>query len=83
VISTGPAPSFAGDTLCCTTRVLDRYDFGDAPVGGLRLRMVGAKNIESAAQIEFDAEGAPQGAQVVLDLDFTVAIPKAPRKLSS
>jgi 2-methylfumaryl-CoA hydratase len=74
------APSFAGDTICCVTRVVDRYDLGNAPVGGLRLRMVGAKNLESSAQITFDAGGAPQGAQVVLDLDLTVAVPK--RRLS-
>ena len=70
------APSFAGDTLCCTTRVVECHDMGDAPVGALRLRMVGAKNLESSACIEFDENGKPQGAQVVLDLDFTVAIPK-------
>jgi len=70
------APSYPGDTLCCSTLVLERHDFGDAPVGGLRLRLVGAKNLESAAQIEFDANGRPQGSEVVLELDFTVAMPK-------
>lgn len=70
------APSFAGDTIRCATRVIERYDFGAAPVGGLRLRMVGAKNVEGAAQIRFAQPGEPQDAHTVLDLDFTIALPK-------
>jgi 2-methylfumaryl-CoA hydratase len=72
-------PSFAGDTICCATQVLERFELGDAPVGGLRLRLIGAKNIDGAAQIVFPPPGTPHGPQVVLDLDFTAAIPKHPR----
>lgn len=75
-------PSFAGDTICCATQVLETDDLGAAPVGGLRLRLIGAKNIDSAAQIVFPAPGTPHGPEVVLDLDFTVAIPKHPRRPS-
>ena len=69
------APVFAGDTLRCATQVLERIDFPGAPVGALRLRMVGAKNIDSAAAIAFATDARP-APQVVLDLDFTVAMPK-------
>ncbi|WP_326540573.1 MaoC family dehydratase [Pseudorhodoferax sp.] len=71
-------PAFAGDTLCCATTVLEKFDFGAAPVGGLRLRMVGAKNIDGAGAIAFTAPGAGRPPHTVLDLDFTVAIPKRP-----
>lgn len=71
------APSFAGDTICCATTVLDTFDFGSAsPVGGLRLRMVGAKNLDSADQITFPAAGQKHAPETVLDLDFTIALPK-------
>jgi len=69
------SPSFAGDTLRCATQVVERYDLGDSPVGALRLRMIGVKNVESAEQITFDERSA-KSEHVVLDLDFTVAIPK-------
>ena len=68
--------SFAGDTLCCATMVTEKFDFGDAPVGGLRLRMIGAKNIDSSTGIAFTAPGTGHPPSTVLDLDFTVAIPK-------
>lgn len=70
------APVFAGDTICCATNVVEKFDLGSSPVGALRLRMVGAKNIDGAAQIEFTPPGARPGPPVVLDLDFTVAIHK-------
>ena len=67
------SPTFAGDTLRCATAVVDKVAFGDAPVGGLRLRMVGAKNVDCASDIDPCAGGT---TGIVLDLDFTVAIPK-------
>ena len=71
------SPTFAGDTICCATTVMDKFDFGEtSPVGGLRLRMIGAKNLDSAAQIGFPAPGQKHAPQTVLDLDFTVALPK-------
>ena len=69
------APVFAGDTLCCATTVLETIDLADAPVGALRLRLIGAKNVGSAAAIGFPAEGR-HPPEVVLDLDCTIAIPK-------
>ncbi len=69
-------PVFAGDTLCCATTVVEKIDLGDAPVAALRLRMLGAKNIDTPAQLDFAAP--THGPQVVLDLDYTVAIPRRP-----
>lgn len=70
------APTFAGDTLSCATTVLEKIDLPDSLVGALRLRMIGAKNLDSVASIAFPASGAPHAPEAVLDLDFTVAIPK-------
>ena len=46
------APSYAGDTICCATQVLERIELRDSRVGALRLRLIGAKDLDSAAQIE-------------------------------
>ncbi len=69
------APVFAGDTLCCATNVLEKIDFPHAPVGALRLRLIGAKNVGNAAAIRFPAVGR-HAPEVVLDLDCTIALPK-------
>ncbi|MGO4325936.1 MaoC family dehydratase [Cupriavidus sp. 2TAF22] len=75
-------PSHAGDTIACATVVLDKLDLCSPHVGGLRLRTIGAKNIRSAADISFPA---PDGGKteypsnVVLDLDYTIAIPRKAR----
>jgi len=69
------SPTFAGDTICCATRVLAKDALGVAPVGALRLRLIGAKNIDTPGQIEF-ADGMRHGPNVVLDMDFSIAIPK-------
>jgi 2-methylfumaryl-CoA hydratase len=71
-------PVFAGDTLCCATRVLDRYDLAEG-IGALRLRMIGAKNIDLSAKIAFpdsDSKRPAHEKSVVLDLDYTLALPK-------
>ncbi|MGO4810840.1 MaoC family dehydratase [Cupriavidus sp. 2MCAB6] len=72
-------PTYAGDTICCATMVLDKLDLASAHVGGLRLRTIGAKNIRGAAEIRFPGmEGgrAEHPSNVVLDLDYTIAIPR-------
>lgn len=71
-------PTYAGDTIACATQVLERIDLGQGHVGGLRLRMIGVKNAGAAA-IGFPAPGEGRPAHpsnVVLDLDYTIAIPK-------
>lgn len=72
------APSYAGDTISCMTTVIDKFDLGAPNVGGLRLRMLAAKNM-AATSIEtpaiIDGKAAYQPA-IVLDLDYTIALPK-------
>lgn len=74
------APTFAGDTLRCATVVLDRLELDTPYVGALRLRTVAAKNIASSRDIAFpdrNGDRAMHADSVVLDLDYTVAIPRA------
>lgn len=68
-------PAFAGDTIYCTTEVLDAWQLPNSDVGALRLRMIGIKNMAPNAlpAIKNDTGYHPN---VVLDLDYTVAIPK-------
>ena len=68
-------PLFAGDTLYCRHVVLSRDAIpGRDDVGALRLRMVGARNIDLNA-LPAIAPGAKHEA-VVLDLDYSVLIPR-------
>ena len=68
-------PSFAGDTIYTMTEILDKWALKDASVGALRLRMVGLKNM---APDEINTIKTEQGyhQNVVLDLDYTVAMPR-------
>lgn len=72
------SPSYAGDTISCVTTVIDKFDLDVPNVGGLRLRMLAAKNL-TATSIELpavvDGKASYQPA-IVLDLDYTIAIPK-------
>jgi 2-methylfumaryl-CoA hydratase len=68
-------PTYAGDTIYTLTEVLDKWELANNGVGALRLRMVGLKNIapEEISTIKSD-RGFHQN--VVLDLDYTVLIPR-------
>lgn len=73
-------PTFGGDTLYAYSEVLDKWELpGRRDLGALRLRMVGMKNLPpaelAAPQVE---EGGKQRyhPSVVLDLDYTVLIPR-------
>ncbi len=69
-------PSFAGDTIYSFTEVLDRWTLpGRTDAGALRLRMVGIKN---ATPEEIQDIRQPNGyhPNVVLDLDYTVLMPR-------
>lgn len=76
-------PSFAGDTIYTFTEVLDSWPLTTsdhaaayAPgLGALRLRMVGVKNI-NATEIKEVKQPNGYHPNVVLDLDYTVLIPK-------
>lgn len=69
-------PSFAGDTIYSYTEVLERWEIpGRTDAGALRLRMVGIKN---ATPAEIAAIKTADGyhPNVVLDLDYTVLMPR-------
>lgn len=73
------SPTYAGDTIVCATQVIDKYELSSPHVGALRLRLVAAKNTSDATSIRLpNGEGsdAKYPPNVVLDLDYTVAIPK-------
>ena len=68
-------PSFAGDTIYCATEVLDAWELPNKDLGALRLRMVGIKNMSPNELSEFKTETGYH-PNVVLDLDYTVAMPR-------
>jgi 2-methylfumaryl-CoA hydratase len=68
-------PTFAGDTLYCRHVVTERQEIaGRGDVGAVRLRMIGAKNIE-LWKLPPLAPGDRHPA-VVLDLDYSVLVPR-------
>jgi len=75
-------PVFAGDTLYCYNEVLDVIDHERTDIGLLRLRMIGLKNMSSTEMIEIKDENNNYHKNVVLDLDYTVVIPKRVSSLS-
>lgn len=69
-------PAFAGDTIYTLTEVLDKWDLPNRQdIGALRLRMVGIKNMPSQA-LETVKPNQDYHHNVVLDLDYTVAMPR-------
>ena len=68
-------PSFAGDTIYTFSEVLDAWQLSNKDMGALRLRMIGIKNMPAAEvnEIKTDRGYHPN---VVLDLDYTVAMPR-------
>lgn len=68
-------PSYAGDTIYIFTEVLGAWKLANrTDVGALRLRMVGCnKPVDSINQIKTENGYSPH---VVLDLDYTVLMPK-------
>ena len=69
-------PSFAGDTIHTLSEVLDTWELPNRiDLAALRLRMVGIKNMTLANIADIKTtEGYQQN--VVLDLDYTVLIPR-------
>ena len=81
-------PTFAGDTLYAWTEVLERIDLGRGDAGALRLRLAAAKDADPAQEdVPLKAAGADGRERyhpaVVLDLDYTVLMPKAPRRAAT
>ncbi len=76
-------PTFAGDTLFAWTDVLETIDLGREDAGALRLRLVGVKNSDPNTEEQpfkvTDESGRERyHPNVVLDLDYTVLIPRRP-----
>ncbi len=73
-------PTFGGDTLYAATEVRDRWPLpGRIDVGALRLRLIGIKNVPPA---DVESAAGPDGKphpNVVLDLDYTVLMPRKAR----
>lgn len=75
-------PTLGDDTIYTRTEVLDKWALpGRTDLAALRLRMVGLKNLPasslSSAHVETDGKKTYH-PNVVLDLDYTVFIPRKP-----
>ncbi|MBW2493519.1 MAG: MaoC family dehydratase [Deltaproteobacteria bacterium] len=77
-------PTVAGDTLYAFTDVIERVELGRQDLGALRLRLIGVKNQDpSLEHFEIKTKDPESGREryasnLVLDLDYTVLIPKRP-----
>ncbi len=76
-------PTVGGDTIFAWTDVLERIELESESLGALRLRLVAVKNCDPATEDQplmvTDDNGRDRyHADVVLDLDYTVLMPKAP-----
>ncbi len=73
-------PSFGGDTFYTWTEVLERWELpGKKGIGALRLRMVGLKNLPARelANTHIEQNGKKvYHPNVVLDLDYTILMPR-------
>ena len=74
-------PTVGGDTLFAWTEVLERIDLGRDDAGALRLRLVGVKNSDPREEdvplrVKNDEGRETYHPNVVLDLDYTVLMPR-------
>lgn len=69
-------PTFAGDTIYAFTEILDVIDTPRSDLGLLRVRTVGLKNKPPHEVDEIRDEQGKYLPFVVLDLDYTLIIPK-------
>ena len=67
-------PTFAGDTIYAYSEVLETIELPSRSVGALRVRTVATKN-RPAAEFPYKRDGKYDDA-VVLDFDYTVALPR-------
>ena len=73
-------PTYAGDTVYAYTEVVETIEVNREDIGLLRLRTVAIKNqVSKEIENPKDADGKYL-ANVVLDLDYTVVIPKTKTK---
>ncbi len=69
-------PTFAGDTIYCYTLIKDVIAHERTDIGLLRLQSIGLKNITPTEIESHLDENGKYLPQVVLDLDYTVIIPR-------
>lgn len=73
-------PTLAGDTLYARSEVIEKWELPErSDVGALRLRLIGLKNMrpEELAEVMVETEGKRKHhPNVVLDLDYTVLMPR-------
>jgi len=69
-------PTFAGDTIYAFTEVIEKIEHSRSDIGLLRLRTVGLKNMKATDIDSTFDENGKYLKNVVLDLDYTVVIPK-------
>lgn len=69
-------PTFGGDTIYAYSRIVEKIEVGREDIGLLRVRTVGVKNQKSSEIENPKGEDGKYLSNVVLDLDYTVAIPK-------
>ncbi|MEI2640537.1 MAG: MaoC family dehydratase [Microthrixaceae bacterium] len=69
-------PTFAGDTIYAYSEVLDKFEIPDSSdVGALRLRLVATKD-RPAGDFPYKGDDNKYDPSVVLDFDYTVALPR-------
>lgn len=69
------APTFAGNTIYAWSEVLEAAPLPGSDFGALRLRTIATKDLESNAFPGAGAAGGQYPAEVVLDMDYWVALP--------
>jgi 2-methylfumaryl-CoA hydratase len=69
-------PCFGGDTIYCYSEVLEVIEHPRKDIGLLRLRTIGLKNITPEEVFQAKNEDNKYHPFVVLDLDYTVVIPR-------
>ena len=69
-------PTYAGDTIYAYTEVIETIDHKREDIGLLRLRTVAVTNQKSSEIENSKGEDGKYLKNVVLDLDYTVVIPK-------
>ncbi|WP_228135429.1 MaoC family dehydratase [Halarcobacter anaerophilus] len=69
-------PTYAGNTIYAYTEIIDTIDHKREDIGLLRLRTIAVKNQKSEEILNPKDEDGKYLKNVVLDLDYTVIIPK-------
>jgi len=69
-------PTYAGDTIYAYTEIVEKIECNRDDIALLRLRTIGLKNMTPVEVVSPKGEDGKYLPNVVLDLDYTVVIPK-------